>query len=109
MNKSDQISTSSLVRLYPDSIDKQYRRPARSLPRPASNWLQWIDSLRAGKPGDANFAYSGMVTQIPLLGNIAIRNKGKLLPFDARKERFADEGANRLIDTPYREGWALPK
>lgn len=101
-------ATSSLVRLYPDSLDKEYRRPARTLPRPASHWIQWIDSLRAGKPGDANFAYSGMVTQIPLLGNIAIRNKGKLLNFDAKKESFTDETANRLIDTPYREGWSLP-
>jgi predicted dehydrogenase len=102
-------ATSSLVKLYPDSLNKEYRRPARTLPRPASHWIQWIDSLRAGKPGDANFAYSGKLSQLSMLGNIAIRNKGKLLHFDAKKERFTDEAANRLIDTPYRKGWALPK
>ena len=80
----------------------------RSLPRPGSQWLQWIDAIRAGKPGDTNFQYAGRVAEVSLLGNIAIRNKEKVLHFDAKKGKFTDEAANKLLNPPFREGWALP-
>jgi predicted dehydrogenase len=98
----------SVVKLYPAALDKEYRRPAKTLPRPESVWLQWIDAIRAGKPGDAAFSFSGMVTDLCLLGNIAMRQKGKILHYDAKKAKFADESANAMMQTPCREGWPLP-
>jgi predicted dehydrogenase len=99
---------SSLVRLFPDDLSKSYKRPPRSLPRPGSQWLQWIDAIRAGKPGDTNFQYAGGVAEVSLLGNIAIRNKGKVLHFDAKKGKFTDDAANKLLYPRFREGWPLP-
>ena len=44
-----------------------------------------------------------------LLGNIAIR-RGKRLEWDAAAMRFAnDDGANALLEEPYRNGWSLEK
>ena len=101
-------ATSSLVRLYPDSLDKEYRRPPRTLPRPKNHWLQWLDAIRAGKPGDAAFSYAGHLTELCLMGNIAVGRKGTILHYDAKKGKFTDEKANALMHTRYREGWALP-
>jgi predicted dehydrogenase len=98
-----------MVTLLPAELDKEYKRPVKTLPRPASHWLEWVERSKAGKPGDANFAYGGRVTEMALLGNIAIHHKGQKLEFDAKTERFTNsDSANRMFDRPAREGWALP-
>jgi hypothetical protein len=65
--------------------------------------------VKAGRPSDANFAYGGRVTEIALLGNIAIHHKGQRLDFNPKTERFTNsDSANRMFDRPVRDGWALP-
>ena len=98
-----------MVTLLPAELDKEYKRPAKTLPRPASHWLEWVERSRAGKPADANFAYGGRVTEIALLGNIALHHKGQRLDFDPKTEMFTNsDSANRMFERPAREGWALP-
>jgi hypothetical protein len=98
-----------LVKLVPDDLDRSYRRPQKTLPRPESNWMEWVEAVRNRKPASADFEYSGIITQICLLGNIAIRHKGKILRFDASSERFTNsDTANQMFRRPYREGWPLP-
>lgn len=59
--------------------------------------------------GSADFAYGGLLTEICLLGDIAIRHKGRLLHFDARTKRFLNaDSANRMFASSYRSGWSLP-
>lgn len=94
------------VKLVPEELDKSYKRPDKTLPRVQSHWLEWVECLKARKPASANFGYGGMVTEIALLGNIAIRNKGKILRFDTKKGNFTNsDEANKLLQRPYREGW----
>jgi predicted dehydrogenase len=95
--------------LVPDSLDKSYKRPEKTLPRPSSHWLEWADAAKAGTPLSGNWQYGGLVTQICLLGNIAIRLKGQKLLFDAKTEKFTNSSAaNGLFERPYRAGWTLP-
>jgi predicted dehydrogenase len=99
---------SGLVWLVPDQLEKSYRRPAKTLPRPESNWLEWVEAVRNRKPASADFDYSGMITEICLLGSIAIRHKGRILRFDAEAQKFSNsDTANQMFQRPYREGWAL--
>jgi predicted dehydrogenase len=98
-----------LVKLYPEELDRSYKRPARTLSRPQSQWLEWIECAKTGKQASANFDYGGLITQIALLGDIAIRNRGALLRFDANEQRFTNcEGANKAFEYYSRPGWALP-
>ena len=98
-----------LVTLLPEKLDQTYRRPAASLPRPASHWLEWVDAAKHGGRGSADFAYGGLLTEICLLGDIAIRHKGKLLHFDASSRQFLNaDSANRMFASSYRPGWSLP-
>lgn len=49
------------------------------------------------------------MTQIALLGDIAMRHKGQMLRFDRKNGRFTNsESANKMFDSTYREGWRLP-
>ena len=97
------------VKLVPEELNKDYKRPDKTLPRPSSHWLEWVECAKAGKPASATFAYGGGVTQIALLGNIAMLNKGKILRFDAKQGKFKDNPeANRMLARTYRKGWELP-
>jgi len=97
------------VRLVPEALDKEYKRPAKTLPRPRSHWLEWVECARERKPASAHFGYAGIITQIALLGDIAIRHKGQRLRFDAKHERFTNsETANHMFQAQPRQGWSLP-
>jgi predicted dehydrogenase len=95
--------------LVPDDLDKSYVRPAKTLPRPESHWLDWADAAKAGVQTSGNWAYGGLVTQICLLGNVAIRLKGQKLLFNPKTEKFTNSNAaNLLFAREYRKGWELP-
>jgi predicted dehydrogenase len=98
-----------LVKLYPEELDRDYKRPAKSLPRPESHWIEWVECAKTGKQTSANFDYGGLVTQIALLGDIAIRHKGTLLRFEPKKHKFhGNESVNKAFGAYSRPGWELP-
>jgi hypothetical protein len=71
--------------------------------------MEWIEAAKNGKQSSANWAYGGPLTQICLLGDIAIRNRGVLLEYDAKKGRFKNsETANALLSRHARSGWTIP-
>lgn len=97
------------VWLLPEELDRSYKRPAKTLDRPASHWMEWVECAKAGKQPSANWQYGGLLTEICLLGNIAIRCRGSRLEFNAAKKRFTNlEAANELFNRPSRKGWNLP-
>jgi predicted dehydrogenase len=101
--------TPEKVSLYPAELDKNYKRPVKTLPRPFSHWMDWVESAKARKPAGSNFAYGGLLTQIGHLGNIASRLKGQALCYDAKAGKFTNsDEANSMFERPYREGWKLP-
>ena len=95
--------------LLPEELDRSYTRPAKTLPRPANHWMEWIECAKAGKQASADWLYGGPLTQVCLLGDIAIRHKGEMLRFDAKKEKFTNsDSANAMFTGPSRPGWKLP-
>ncbi len=68
---------------------------------------EWLAACRGGPPANCNFDVAGLLTEIVLLGNIAIRTRKKL-DWDAEQMRFTnDEQANQYIREEYRSGWSL--
>lgn len=102
--------TEGVVRLFPDELDKSFRRPDPTIPRVKGHWAEWVDCCKAGgRQAGAHFGYSANLTNIALLGNIAIRNQGKILRVDRTAPRFInDDEANKLLGRDYRPGWKLP-
>ena len=95
-------------RLLPESRMKSYGRPPKVLPRSPGQYREWVDACRGGPPAGSDFArHSGLLTETPLLGNIAIR-LGKKLEWDGAAMKIAnDDDANRLLRREYRKGWTL--
>jgi hypothetical protein len=97
------------VWLLPEELDRQFVRPGKVIPRPASHWLEWIDAAKEGKQPSCNWEYGGHITELCLLGNIAIAHQGTTLHFDGKAKRFRNsETANAMFARPVRKGWELP-
>ncbi len=98
------------LKLFPDSLDKQYRRPPRKLPRIGGDHHgDFIRGIRNRNhvPG-SNFDYGGPLTELALLGNIAFRFPGLELKWDPVGMKFPNcAEAKAFINPPYRKGWTL--
>ena len=95
-------------RLIPETRMKEYQRPAKSLPRVAGGHeLDWVRACKSGQPAGANFDYAGPLTEICLLGNIAIRMDARI-EWDAANMKVTNlPEANRYVRNAYRAGWSL--
>jgi predicted dehydrogenase len=99
--------------LLPEGLMEQYsgkNAPAEKIPRiqKESHAGDWIDAIRAGRQAGSNFDYGGPLTQVALLGLIAIRFAGQTLQWDDQAMRFTNnEAANALVRASYRVGWSL--
>jgi len=98
-------------RIVPDAYRKQYLAGGGSkpsIPRIKGHAWDWIEAIRTGRQAGSNFDYGGALTQVALLGAIAIRFPGTTLEWDAKAARFKNsEPANAYVNPPYREGWKL--
>jgi len=95
-------------RLIPESKARDFGRPPKKLDRSPGHYQEWFDACKGGKPAGSDFArHAAHLTEVVLLGNIAIRTKEKLI-WDAENLRFKNsDAANKLINPPYRTGWEL--
>mgnify|MGYP002632420952 FL=1 len=97
-------------RLIPETAMKGFKRPEQRLARVPGGHHQknWLDAIRLGKAAGSNFEYGGALSEIGLLGMIAIARTGKRLEWDDAKMTFTnDDAANALLMPKYRRGWRL--
>ena len=97
--------------LIPETLMDQYsgkNAPAQMIPRVKSHAWDWLDAIRTGRQAGSNFEYGGRLTQVALLGAIAIRFPGQQLHWDAQARRFTNHrDANAFIRPHFRQGWSL--
>ena len=59
------------------------------------------------EPAGANFEIAGLITEVVLLGNIAVRTGKKLYWDGPNMTVINDPEANKYIHREYRAGWSL--
>lgn len=95
-------------RLLPEALHRDYKRPAKTLPRSIGHHKEWIAACKGGSAPRSNFDFAGPLTEAVLLGSVCIRNGGARLLWDAAKMEFTnDTDASRLLHYAYRSGWSL--
>lgn len=95
-------------RLIPESKMKSYGRPPKRLPRSVGHHKEWIDACRGGPPAGANFVdHAGLLTEVCMLGNVALRAGNKILWDGPNLKITNDSAANRFLHRQYRQGWTL--
>jgi predicted dehydrogenase len=94
-------------RIIPEEKMLRSRRPAPTIPRSRGHHRDWIDACKGGPPASANFEYGAHLTEIALLGLVALRT-GKTLHWNGPEMRATNAPeAEPLIRGSFRKGWEL--
>lgn len=68
----------------------------------------WIRACKGGKPACSNFDSSGPLTEMVLMGNLAVRFPNELLLWDGEAMQVKNhKEANNFVRREYRQGWTL--
>jgi len=96
-------------RLIPETAMKAYKRPEKTLPRiKGGHEKNWVDAIKSGGKASADFDYSGPLTELALLGNLAKRFPNQKLIWDNDNMKVTNlDEANEWVRRPSREGWSL--
>ncbi len=95
-------------RIFPETAMREYKQPEPYLKRTNEHHKEWLDAIRENRPADSDFSYGGPLTEVGLVGVIAIRFAGQKLQWDSAKMQFTNcPKANRYVTPNYRAGWKL--
>lgn len=96
-------------RLIPETKMQAYKRPEQTIPRvKAGHYKDWLNAIREGRQASSPFEYGTRLSEIGLLGMVAIRMTGKKLLYDAKAMKFTNcDEANKWLNPQYRKGWSL--
>ena len=94
-------------RLLPYEKTASYTKPPKTLTRSKGHHRDWLNACKGGSPASANFAYGSKLTELALLGVLALR-LGKRIAWDAANLRVPGVAeADALIAEPRRKGWEI--
>jgi predicted dehydrogenase len=97
-------------RLIPETFMQSYNRPAKTIKRSPGIHEEWIEAIKEGTKSTTDFEYSSRLTEMMLLGNVAIltQKHNTVLEWDADDMEFKNlDEANEFLHRDYREGWSL--
>jgi predicted dehydrogenase len=99
-------------RLIPETKMQDFTRPAPSIPRveggEGGHEKDWLRAIKEGGNASSNFDYSGPLSEMVLMGNLAVRFPDRRLLWDGEKMQVTnDTAANEFVRRTYRQGWSL--
>jgi len=100
------------VRIVPEAKMRAYDRPSKILPRvkggSGGHEQDWVRACKNGKPASSNFDYGGPLTEMVLLGVLAMRLKNTPLEWDSENLKVTNcDEADKYVKPVFREGWTL--
>jgi len=103
------------VRIIPAEKNAAYQEKLakeplkKTLPRvKGGHYQNFVDSIKSNTHAGSDFSYGGPLTEIALVGVIAVRNLGNELQWDGPNMRFKNsEAATAMLTPKFREGWSL--
>lgn len=100
------------AQLLPTSRMKDFKRPDKTIPRieggETGHEKDWMRACKGGDPACSNFNYSGPLSEMVLMGNLAVRFPGRRLLWDGEKMAVTNDAeANGYVKRAYRDGWSL--
>lgn len=101
-------SHGGMPELLPGELHEQAKAVPKTMPRSPGHYEEWLLACRGGPKPVSNFDYAGPLTEIVLLGVLALRAPGRRLEWDGEnlKVKNAPE-LNEFVHTEYRKGWTL--
>jgi predicted dehydrogenase len=93
-------------RLLPKSLHDSVGKPPETIARIAtSHEMNWVDAIRGTQKTSSPFEYSARLTEIMLLGVVAL-NAGKKIDYDGANMKVTNvPDSDALLKRAYRAGW----
>ena len=93
--------------IFPLQLRDAVSTPDPTIPRSAGHHRDWIDAIKGGPPASSEFQYGAKLTEITLLGLVALRT-GEVIRWDAESMKARGvAAADTIINGEYRKGWSL--
>ena len=84
-----------------------FQMPPKTLPRSQGHHRDWINACKGGKPSMANFEYAALLTEVVVLGNVALR-VGKKIEWNGEEMKATNcPEAAQYVKPEVRKGWEL--
>lgn len=101
-------SHGGMPQLLPAELHQEAKKVPRTMARSPGHYEEWVAACKGGPRPLSNFDYAGPLTEIVLLGVLALRSPGRRLEWDSEnlKVKNAPE-LNRFVSAEYRKGWTL--
>lgn len=93
--------------IYPLELRERVQTPEPVIPRSSGHHRDWVDAIKGGSPASSEFQYGAKLTEITLLGLVALRT-AKVIRWDAQSMKATGvPEADEIIHGQYRTGWEL--
>lgn len=101
-------SHGGMPEVFPAALQEAVRAVPKTMARSPGHYEEWLLACKGGPRPVSNFDYSGPLTEIVLLGVLALRAPGTRIEWDsaAMKVKNAPE-LDQFVHTEYRKGWTL--
>jgi len=94
-------------RIFPESLRAAVGKRPPSLKRSEGHHRDWVDACKGGEKAGSHFEYGARLTEIALLGVLAVRTR-KRLEWDATSLKVTGlPEADEIIRGTYRKGWEI--
>jgi predicted dehydrogenase len=93
--------------VMPEEFKKGFTPPPPTIPKSLGPHKEWTEAVKSNGPTTCNFAYSGLLAEAVLLGNVAYRS-GTELTWDTVTGKVSNASAEQFLGRDYRKGWELP-
>lgn len=81
----------------------------KTIPRSPGHVKEWIDMIHGGPPAYSNYDIAAYLTEIILLGCIALRHGVKKpIQWDGPNAKAKNADVSHFVKRDYRKGWELP-
>jgi predicted dehydrogenase len=96
------------VQLIPQERNRTYEKPPQKIPRSPGHHEEWVDACKGSGRTGSPFEYGGPLTEIALLGLLALRFHRQKLEWDSSSLRVTNlPEANLWINPPRPAGWEI--
>jgi len=95
------------AKIIPKEKMDAYEHAGVNVYKTKGHQVDWVKACKGEGEAVSNFDYAGPLTELVMLGNIAIR-AGEPIEWDGANKRITNvPSANQYVQREYREGWKL--
>ena len=104
----DQSEKCDGARVIPETKMKKMSPslPPKTIPRvpDGNNFQEWVNACKSGPQVGSNFDYAGPLSEMVLLGNIAIRANGERIEWNSKNMKITNRpDLNKFVNPPHRK------